>query len=300
MSCRVELSARSLGRRSRSSSRRSYSPPRNPQAAADASPRRAATSAPASSATALLEALLARELGRARCPARAATPRAGPSLEIDLVAVPAQLPRDHDAHDALEVLGRAHAHRGCAQRARDPRHAARELARVEDGERAREVGVLGLGVPFRVRAALSPPASSPARSAASGPWARRLAGTIGVRALRRARNRRHRPRRGGLPARRGSRTARAQAPRRARERRSATGGPPGAGARGSRVRGAGASAAGVTRLGLGLAHPALVRGAGRAQLADDPPLPGDEEHLVVARRAAGAARTPRRRRRAGM
>ena len=50
---------------------------------------------------------------------------------VDLVAVPAQLPRDHDSHDALEVLGRAHAHHGLPERARDARHAARVLARVE-------------------------------------------------------------------------------------------------------------------------------------------------------------------------
>src|SRR5215210_7284647 len=67
--------------------------------------------------------------------------------EVDLEAVPAQLPHHRDADDARAVGQRARAHGGGAERARDAADRARVLRAVEDLERALdlELGVGGDG-----------------------------------------------------------------------------------------------------------------------------------------------------------
>src|ERR1019366_1604825 len=57
-------------------------------------------------------------------------------VEVDLVAVPAQLPGDHDRNQVLDVLIGTDAHLRGAQRPRDTRDAARVLAGVEHIGRA--------------------------------------------------------------------------------------------------------------------------------------------------------------------
>src|SRR4051812_16135670 len=78
------------------------------------------------------------ELGELRPLGDEPDPR-GLVAEVDLEAVPGQLPSDDDRHDAALGRRRAHGHDRRAQRARDTRDRARVRARVEEVERARHL-----------------------------------------------------------------------------------------------------------------------------------------------------------------
>src|SRR4051794_39889140 len=76
--------------------------------------------------------------------------------EVDLEAVPAQLPHDRDGDDARAVGARAHRHAGGAERAGDAADRARVVGRVEDLQRALHLQVGVGGHRAHVAGALAP------------------------------------------------------------------------------------------------------------------------------------------------
>src|SRR6185312_17217483 len=117
-------------RRSRSSDGRSYSSLERTQGATALLRQR---DRPAGAGEGVALALLAGQFGELRA-LTGGDGRGRLFAQVDLVSVPAELPRDDDPHDAREVLGGANADDRLAERTSDPRDPARELARVEDGD----------------------------------------------------------------------------------------------------------------------------------------------------------------------
>src|SRR5829696_795154 len=176
--------------------------------------------------------------------------------EVDLVAVPGQLPHDRDRDDAGALRQWAHADLGSPQRARDTADRARVVGGVEDLQR-----------PLHLQVGVGRHGAHVARAARG--LRDRLRGLLAIAVALALAAARRRGRRGDLVGRdlfvdvAGPLAARAQA---VQERA------PAALAARMAQRESGAA---------GLADPALVLGARGAQLADLAPLAGREEVLGV-------------------